>query len=305
MKGLDGGDYALRRILVEGIRTFLIFLEAIKFEHTIFALPFALIGMLYAADGFPPARTVFWILVAMVGARTSGMAFNRLVDREVDALNPRTARRALPAGLLSVGQMQFFLWVAMALFILAAWQLNPLCLKLSPLALFILLSYSYTKYFTPLSHFWLGLSLGIAPTAAWIAVRARLDLPPLWLTLAVLFWVAGFDILYSLQDYEFDKAHRLRSLPESVGKVAAIQIARLCHLLCVGCLLAGGVALQAGWLYFTGVGLTTLLLLYEHTLVKPDDLNRINTAFFTVNGFVSIGLFVFVLLDRWLLGGIG
>lgn len=275
-----------------------IFLEAIKFEHTVFALPFALLSLLYASDGLPPARVVGWILVAMVAARTAAMAFNRLADRDVDALNPRTRTRALPAGLLTPSQMGGAMGIAMALFLYAAWQLNPLCFVLAPVALFVILGYSYSKRFTMLSHYWLGLSLGIAPSAVWIAVRGTLELPPVWLTLGVMFWVAGFDILYSLQDEAFDRAHGLRSLPQTLGAARAILISRLSHALCIVMFAVGGVALGAGVWYFLGVAFAALMLAYEQSLVKPDDLSRLDVAFFTLNGYVSIGLFLFALLDR-------
>jgi 4-hydroxybenzoate polyprenyltransferase len=275
-----------------------IVLEAIKFEHTIFALPFALMGLVYAAEGVPDARTLGWILVAMVGARTAAMAFNRIVDRTIDALNPRTRQRALPAGLLTVRQMATLMAGAIVAFVYAAWQLNWLCFWLSPVALAIILGYSYSKRFTPLSHYWLGLSLGIAPSATWIAVRGTLELPPILLTLAVALWVAGFDILYSLQDYEFDKQYGLRSLPETLGKAQAIAVSRLSHLLCIGLFALAGYTLQVGWLYYVGVALAALMLAYEQSLVKPDDLSKLDLAFFTMNGYVSIGLFLFSLLER-------
>jgi 4-hydroxybenzoate polyprenyltransferase len=273
-------------------------LEAIKFEHTIFALPFALMGLVYAAEGVPDARTLGWILVAMVGARTAAMAFNRIVDRTIDALNPRTRQRALPAGLLTVRQMATLMAGAIVAFVYAAWQLNWLCFWLSPVALAIILGYSYSKRFTPLSHYWLGLSLGIAPSATWIAVRGTLELPPILLTLAVALWVAGFDILYSLQDYEFDKQYGLRSLPETLGKAQAIAVSRLSHLLCIGLFALAGYTLQVGWLYYVGVAFAALMLAYEQSLVKPDDLSKLDLAFFTMNGYVSIGLFLFSLLER-------
>jgi 4-hydroxybenzoate polyprenyltransferase len=275
-----------------------IVLEAIKFEHTIFALPFALMGLVYAAEGVPDARTLGWILVAMVGARTAAMAFNRIVDRTIDALNPRTRQRALPAGLLTVRQMATLMEGAIVAFVYAAWQLNWLCFWLSPVALAIILGYSYSKRFTPLSHYWLGLSLGIAPSATWIAVRGTLELPPILLTLAVALWVAGFDILYSLQDYEFDKQYGLRSLPETLGKAQAIAVSRLSHLLCIGLFALAGYTLQVGWLYYVGVAFAALMLAYEQSLVKPDDLSKLDLAFFTMNGYVSIGLFLFSLLER-------
>lgn len=285
---------------LRALHTLRVFLEAIKFEHTIFALPFALIGMLYAANGLPAARIIGWILVAMVAARTAAMAFNRIADYDVDALNPRTRSRALPAGQISLSQMKLFMMAAIVLFVLATWQLNPLCLWLSPVALAVILSYSYAKRFTALSHFWLGFSLGIAPSAAWIAVRGTLDPEPLWLTGAVTFWVAGFDILYSLQDDEFDRIHGLHSLPQAIGKARAITVSRLCHTLCIVLLIAAGWSLQVGFLYYAGVGIAALLLAYEQSLVKPEDLSKLNVAFFTLNGLMSIGLFLFAFMD-WLL----
>ncbi|MFN7161503.1 MAG: UbiA-like polyprenyltransferase [Fimbriimonadales bacterium] len=275
-----------------------IFLEAIKFEHTIFALPFALLSLLYAAEGVPPARVVGWILVAMVSARTAAMAFNRIVDRDIDALNPRTRARALPAGLLTVRQMSGALAVSILLFLYAAWQLNWVCFALAPVALAVILGYSYSKRFTPLSHYWLGLSLGIAPSAVWIAVRETLAPAPLWLTLGVALWVAGFDILYSLQDEAFDRAHGLRSLPQTLGAARAILISRVSHALCIVALAIGGFTLGAGRWYYAGVVFAAAMLAYEQSLVKPNDLSRLDVAFFTMNGYVSIGLFGFALLDR-------
>ncbi len=279
-------------------RAIWVFLEAIKFEHTIFALPFALLSLLYAAAGVPSARTVGWILVAMVSARTAAMAFNRIVDRDIDALNPRTRARALPTGLLTPQQMGVAVAVSVLLFLYAAWQLNRVCFVLAPLALGVILGYSYSKRFTPLSHYWLGLSLGIAPSAVWIAVRGTLEPAPLWLTLGVALWVAGFDILYSLQDEAFDRAHGLRSLPQTLGAAQAIRVSRLSHALCVVALAIGGTALGAGAWYYAGVVFAALMLAYEQSLVKPNDLSRLNRAFFTMNGYVSIGLFLFALLDR-------
>lgn len=275
-----------------------IFLEAIKFEHTIFALPFALLSLLYASEGVPQARVVGWILAAMVGARTAAMAFNRIADRAIDAQNPRTRMRALPAGLLTVRQMATAMAIAIAVFLYAAWQLNWVCFALAPVALAITLGYSYSKRFTPLSHYWLGLSLGIAPSAVWIAVRGTLETPPIWLTAGVTLWVAGFDILYSLQDEAFDRMHGLRSLPQTLGAARAIAVSRLSHALCIGAFLIGGIALGAGVWYYVGVAFAAAMLAYEQSLVQPHDLSRLDVAFFTLNGYVSIGLFAFALLDR-------
>lgn len=280
-----------------GVRAFRVYLEMIKFEHSIFALPFAMIGMMWAARGWPGWSTFSWIVVAMVSARSAAMAFNRIADRQIDAKNPRTSLRALPAGLLRLRQANLFLVASCAIFVLAAAMLNPLALALSPVALLVTLGYSLTKRFTPMCHFVLGLGLGIAPAAAWIGVTGQLDPAILPLTFGVMFWTAGFDIIYSLQDEQFDRAHGLRSLPETAGKPRALLVSRLCHVFAVLFLaLAGALAIAGPW-FFAGVGFAGLLLLYEQSLVKPDDLSRVDMAFFTLNGFVSIGLFVFALLD--------
>ncbi len=274
-----------------------VYLEMIKFEHSIFALPFAMVGMMWGARGWPGGWKFGWIVLAMVSCRSAAMAFNRIADRDIDAINPRTNMRALPAGLLQMRQANLFFWGSIVLFVLAAGMLNPLALALSPVALIVTLGYSLCKRFTPLSHFVLGLSLGIAPSAAWIGVSGRLEWPILPITAAVLFWTAGFDIIYALQDVEFDKQHGLRSLPETVGKPVALTISRICHLTAIGMLVWGGLMVGVGPIYFGGVGVAAVLLVYEQSLVKPDDLSKVNLAFFTLNGFVSIGVFVFALID--------
>jgi 4-hydroxybenzoate polyprenyltransferase len=271
----------------------------IKFEHTVFALPFALIGALLAARGLPPGRVVGWILVAMVGARSSAMAFNRLVDLEFDRQNPRTANRALPAGLLTPAQVGAFVAGSVALFLVAAWQLNQLALLLSPLALLVILGYSYTKRFTRWSHLVLGLGIAIAPAGAWIAVQGRLAPAPLLLSAAVMLWVAGFDVIYACQDVEFDREAGLQSLPSRLGIGPALWLSRLMHLGTVILLAAGGAAAKAGVAYYGGVIFVALLLLYEQNLVRPADLSRVNAAFFTVNGCVSVGLLLFTAADVW------
>lgn len=276
---------------------FLIILEMIKFEHTVFALPFAIIGALYSAGGIPPTSKLVWIVAAMVGARSAAMSFNRLVDANIDADNPRTRTRALPAGLLKAADVWLFLTAAIVLFEIAAFQLNSLCFALSPLALAIILGYSYAKRFTVFAHLWLGLSLSIAPTAAWVAVRGEFHVAPLLLSLGVMVWTAGFDILYSLQDLEFDRKRRLFSIPQRFGVRPSLQIARLLHLAAVGSFVAAGVALGAAWPFFTGVAVVAALLAYEHTLVHQDDLSHIDTAFFTVNGYVSVAMLAFAVLD--------
>jgi 4-hydroxybenzoate polyprenyltransferase len=279
-----------------------IYLEMIKFEHSIFALPFAMIGMMWGSlasrhTAWPGIDKFLLIVLAMVSCRSAAMAYNRIADREIDALNPRTKMRAIPAGLLSLRQSSIFFFASCAIFILAAALLNPLAFALSPVALGVTLVYSISKRFTPLCHFLLGLSLGIAPAAAWIGVAGGLHWAILPMTFAVLFWTAGFDIIYALQDEDFDREHRLRSIPQTVGKVNALSISRICHVLAVACLAVGGYLVQAGPAYYVGVVFAGLLLTYEQSLGKPNDLSRVNLAFFTLNGFVSIGVFVFALID--------
>ncbi|MCS6831577.1 MAG: UbiA-like polyprenyltransferase [Armatimonadota bacterium] len=281
-------------------RKVLIILEMIKFEHTVFALPFALLSALLAARGIPEWRTLGWILVAMVGARSAAMAFNRIADLHYDALNPRTTNRALPRRLLTVGQTAAFTVVAAATFLLAAWQLNPLCFALSPVALLWILGYSYSKRFTALSHLWLGLSLGIAPVGAWLAVRGQFELVPILLSLAVMLWTAGFDIIYSLQDVQFDRQVGLRSLPQTIGETPALWLSRLMHVGMVLLLLVVGRIAYLRWGYYAGVGVVAALIAYEQSLVKPNDLSRVNLAFFTLNGWVSVLLFAFTVVDWWM-----
>lgn len=280
-------------------------LEMIRFEHSVFALPFALTGALLAfreSGGFVARGwfTLFWIVLAMVGARSAAMAFNRLVDAEIDARNPRTSGRHIPAGLLTRGFCWSFTLASCALFFGAAWALNTLCFRLAPLALAVVLSYSYTKRFTHLSHVVLGFALGIAPAAAWIAVRGSLDARILWLTAAVMFWTAGFDVIYSCQDYEYDCEAGLFSIPKVFGIARALLIARALHVLMILSLLLLVYQLQLGALALCGTGAVTALLIYEHGLVKPDDLSRVNAAFFTMNGWVSVLFFVFWAADIFL-----
>jgi 4-hydroxybenzoate polyprenyltransferase len=278
----------------------------IKFEHSVFALPFALTGALLAfrQNGFDSHgiwRQLLWIVVAMVAARSAAMAFNRVIDAEIDARNPRTRMRHLPAGLLSPGFTWGFVVAASLLLFFAAFELNPLCLRLAPLALAVVFFYSYTKRFTTFSHLVLGLSLGIAPAAAWIAVRGSLDPRILLLTAAVMFWTAGFDVIYSCQDYDFDCQEGLWSVPRVLGIAAALRLARLLHLLMVASLLALVYTLHVGALAVAGVVAIVALLIYEHSLVKPGDLSRVNAAFFTMNGYVSVLFFLFWAADIFLL----
>ena len=272
-------------------------LEMIKWEHSVFALPFALCGAMLAAGGFPSAHQVVWIVVAMVGARSAAMAFNRLADASIDAANPRTRTRALPAGTLSPAFVTTFVVVSSTVFIVAASQLNRLALWLSPVALAVLLLYSYTKRVTRWSHLVLGFALGIAPAAAWVAVRGSLDPRILLLTAAVTFWVGGFDVLYACQDSDFDRQAGLHSIPRYFGIGASLWIARVFHLVMVGLLVALVAAFGLGKLAACGVLAVMALLLYEHSLVKSDDLSKLSAAFFTMNGVISVLFFLFVAAD--------
>jgi 4-hydroxybenzoate polyprenyltransferase len=269
----------------------------IKWEHSIFALPFALCGAMLAAGGFPTLHQFLWIVLAMVAARSAAMAFNRLADASIDAANPRTRTRALPAGELSPAFVGTFVILSCAIFIGAAAELNHLALWLSPVALAVVLLYSYTKRFTRWSHLVLGLALGIAPSAAWIAVRGSLDPRILLLTAAVTFWVAGFDVLYACQDFDFDRDAGLHSVPRYFGIAGALWIARAFHLIMVGLLVALLIVFGMGKLAAIGVLLVILLLLYEHSLVKVNDLSKLNAAFFTMNGVISVLFFVCVAGD--------
>ncbi|MHB9036823.1 MAG: UbiA-like polyprenyltransferase [Armatimonadota bacterium] len=274
-----------------------IILDMIKFEHTIFALPFALSSAIVAGRGIPDWRTIGWILGAMVGARSAAMAFNRIADAKVDALNPRTASRAIPMGLISVGAAWTFTLVSAALLVFAAYMLNPLAFALSPLALAAVLGYSLTKRFTSLSHLWLGLCLGIAPVGAWIAVTGKIGFPSMVLSAAVIFWTAGFDIIYSLQDLDFDKKMGLFSLPSRIGAGRALLVSRLLHAGMIGLLIWFGLLTGRHDVYYAGVGLVALFLAYEQSLVSPKDISRVNAAFFTMNGCVSLAMLVFVMVD--------
>jgi 4-hydroxybenzoate polyprenyltransferase len=272
-------------------------LEMIKWEHSVLTLPFGLTGAVLAARGIPTLHTSIWIIVALVAARSAAMAFNRFVDAEIDAENPRTKIRAIPAGKLSKSFVFWFVILASLVLIFAAAQLNPLAFRLSPLALAIVFFYSYTKRFTRWAHVVLGIAMGIAPAGAWIAVRGAFDPRILLLTSAVVFWGAGFDILYSCQDYEFDRASDVYSVPKAFGIRNALVIARVFHLLTVGFLVVMVLAFGLGKIAMIGVGIVALLLIYEHSLVRYDDLSRVNAAFFTMNGFISMGFLFFIAVD--------
>ncbi len=272
-------------------------LDMIKWEHSIFALPFALTGAILAARGLPTLHTLLWIIVAMVTARSAAMAFNRWADASLDAANPRTRTRAIPAGLLAPGYVLGFTLVMTALFLLACSQLNRLTLQLSPIVLLVLFGYSFMKRWSRLSHLVLGLSLGIAPSAAWIAVRGSLSPRIVLLTVIVLLWTAGFDILYACQDYDHDRAVGLHSIPQSLGLVAAFRIARAFHVAVVLALVAFAFLFHFGWPGYLGVALVAALLTYEHRLVSPHDLTRLNAAFFTMNGIIASVFFLATAAD--------
>lgn len=288
-------------LLRSALRKTNLFLELIKFSHTVFALPFALMAAILAADGIPRPRTLLWILVAMVGARSGAMATNRLADHALDALNPRTRDRALPTGLLRRGEVIIFTVASFALFLFAASRLNPLCLKLAPFAVAVLILYPYTKRFTVLSHVILGLALALAPLGAWIAVTGGVAAAPVVLGLAVLFWVAGFDILYAMADIDFDRNTGLHAVPARFGPAGAMVISQTFHGVTILLLLLLAFLSDLRFLYLTGVIVAAGLLLYEHLLVIRHGLKRLDAAFFAANGLLSIALFCFTLLDILLL----
>lgn len=277
-----------------------VFLELVKFEHTIFALPFAYLGMVLAARGWPGWRTFLWITVAMVAARTVAFAVNRLADRFYDARNPRTQNRPLPRGEISPAAVRAIAAVAVAVLTLAAWQLNRFVLALLPAAVLFLIGYSYTKRFTWLSHWILGFTDGMAVAGAWAAVTGSLAHPAPWLLwLTVTFWMAGFDIIYACQDTGFDRREGLHSVPARFGNALALRVARANHVLTVLLLAAAGWTLRLGWPFWLGVVLVAILLWWENSLVKPDDLSRVNLAFFTVNGYISVLVFLAACAGLW------
>jgi len=269
----------------------------VKIEHTLFALPFAFLSAFFAAHGLPNIAQIGWILLAMVGARSAAMAFNRLVDLPFDARNPRTANRALPQKQLSKGFVVVFILASSAVFVFAAAMLNSLALSLSPVALAIIIFYSYMKRFTWTTHFFLGLSLACAPVGAWVAIRGNISQVPLLLGLAVILWVAGFDIIYSCQDVAFDQGERLHSIPKRFGIARALWISGFLHACMVILLALLFLRMGLGVLSLAGLGLATVLLAYEHSLVRPSDLSRVNAAFFTINGWISVLLFVTTGMD--------
>jgi len=276
--------------------------ELVMFSHSLFALPFGLMGMLLAANGLPEMRVFFWIIVALVGARNAANALNRLIDARIDAANPRTANRHLPQGLVTGKEVLAISIIGFALFLLAAWQLNPLCFKLAPVALFIMVIYSYTKRFTWACHLVLGFACGMAPTASWLAVTGSFALPPMLLSAAVMCWVAGFDIIYATLDTEFDRKTGIHAIPARFGIPAALNIAKILHLAVILFLLlvptfSAPPHAVPGLFYYLGIAAVTALLCWEHLIVKPDDLHRVTTAAYTANQIIGVTLLVFTVLD--------
>ncbi len=274
------------------------FLRDIKVEHTVFALPFAYLTLFLAEGGWPRASVFGWITLAMIAGRTFGMAANRLIDAEIDARNPRTAARSIPAGRLRKATVIVAMAATIALFLWAVWNLAPLCRKLWPAVLVAMIVYPYAKRFTPFAHLFLGLVYFMIPTAIWIGVHNRLEWPAAILGVGAALWVAGFDIIYACQDAEVDKREGLHSIPADFGLSTGLWVSRAFHLVFVAALVAGGMLLSTGWLYFAAVGVTAATIVYEHRLVSPHDLSRVNAAFFTANGFISILLFVLVAIDQ-------
>ena len=274
-----------------------LYLRMIKFSHSVFALPFALTAAFIAAKGVPPMNTLFWIIAAMVSARTAAMGINRIVDRNIDIANPRTVDREIPAGKIRVMEAALLVVVSMVLFVFSAYMLNPLCFKLSWIAIAVIILYSYTKRFTWFSHFALGITISGAPVGAWIAVTGGFDSGILLLGFAVVFWLAGFDMLYALQDMEFDRSYGLYSIPQRFGVGRTLWISRISHLLTWILLLLTGVYFNLTVPFYIGIAITGGLLVYEHMLVKPDDLSKLNKAFFDMNGYISLTIFFFTLIS--------
>lgn len=274
-----------------------IYAEMIKFEHSIFALPFAYFGAFLSQMKVPSFRNLFWITAAMVGARSFAMALNRIIDIEIDRLNPRTSERALPKGILSIKNAITFSLISLGIFLLSVYHLAPICRYLWPLVIIPFVIYPYTKRFTYLSHFILGICLGLSPVGAWIAISNSISFEPFLIAIAVMFWVSGFDIFYAIQDIEFDRKHGLHSIPARFGIKKSLLITKLLHLLTILFLILVGITLKLGIFYFTGVLITSIVLTYENLIIKPDDLSRLNIAFFNLNGLVSIIMFIFVAIE--------
>jgi 4-hydroxybenzoate polyprenyltransferase len=279
------------------LKKLVLILRMIKIEHTVFALPFAFMGAFLAARGWPSGRQIFWILVAMVSIRSAAMAFNRLVDADIDAANQRTRNREIPQGALEKTEVWIFVAVSSLVFILAAYNLNRLCFILSPLALVVTLSYSFTKRFTWLSHLILGGAIGLAPVGGWLAVAGSFHLIAFLLGGAVLFWIGGFDIVYACQDYEFDRTYMLKSIPQRWGIGKALKISELCHLITFVLLVTVGILAGLGSAYYLGLALILAFLIVQHLIVSAEDLSKVNLSFFTMNGLISMVIFVATILS--------
>jgi 4-hydroxybenzoate polyprenyltransferase len=281
-----------------------LFLELVKFEHSIFALPYAYIGALYGASAiaggsWPTLSAALWITVVMVGARAFAFVLNRAIDKEIDARNPRTAGRAVPAGLINAGELWLFAAIMLALYLVGVWELDPITRPLSPIPLLAFVVYPYTKRFTPLCHYWLGLCLGLAPVGGWVAVGGPLTAPAPWLLgAAVMLWTAGFDIIYATQDVECDLRDGVHSMPADLGIPRALVQTRVAHIATVALLVLGGYLAQAGWPWYAGITIAAVLLWYENSIVRADDLTRVNAAFFTTNGIIAVVVFAGALVDR-------
>lgn len=274
-----------------------LYLKMIKIEHSIFALPFAFSAAMLAAGGIPELNKILWITVAMVTARAAAFGFNRIIDRKIDALNPRTANREIPSGKIKLWEAYLFTLICLSVFVYSAWMLNPLCFKLSPIAVFVLFIYSYTKRFTWACHFFLGLALSLAPLGAWIAIKGNFEWDIIPMVFAVIFWLAGFDTLYALWDVEFDKKFGIYSIPRVFGVKKAIYLARIFHLIAFSFLIITGMIFKLNFLFWTGLLLVAYLFIKEHSLVKPNDLSKLNIAFFNMNGYISLTVFFFTALS--------
>jgi 4-hydroxybenzoate polyprenyltransferase len=274
-----------------------IYLEMIQFQHSIFALPFAYLGAFLSEMKVPDFMTLLWITVAMVGARSFAMTVNRLIDREIDGRNPRTAERALPKGLLSVPNVVLFSLMSLGVFLLAVFNLSPICRYLWPVVVVPFVIYPYTKRFTWLSHFVLGFCLGLAPVGAWIAITNTVSFDPFLIGASIVLWVAGFDIFYALQDMDFDRTHKLSSIPARFGIRISLSLTKLLHIISIALFVWLGIRLNLGGFYYAGVAVTALLLLYENSIIKPHDLSKLNLAFFALNGVISIVMFFFVAIE--------
>lgn len=274
-----------------------VFLEMIKFEHTIFALPFAYVGALLTDKKLPVMHDLLWITLAMIGARTAAMSLNRVIDRHIDAKNPRTSGRALPAGLLGVTEVWVYIFISFAVLLYSSYQLSQLAFRLFPVAVLVLLIYSYTKRFSWTCHLFLGAALGLAPLGSWIAITGQFDLAPVLLAIGVMFWVAGFDIIYACDDYDFDRMEGLYSIPARFGIKNALYISTAFHIIAPLFFLAAGLILNLGVFYLAGVAVAVVILFYQHTVVRPDDLSKSGIAFFNLNGILSVVMFAFTFLD--------